>query len=72
MNDKNYTDHLKQSLNSHLEFWDGQVPIRDSSNNSYFDGKAVNSENDELTLILRMNDEEDSLSWEIGWRLPAT
>lgn len=72
MSNKNYTEHLKQSLNSHLEFWDGQVPIRDSSNNSYFDGKAVNSENDELTLILRMKDEEDSFSWEIGWRLPAT
>ena len=72
MRNKNYTEHLKQSLNSYLEFWDGQVPIRKSTNSTHFVSKEVNDQNDELTLILRMKDEEESLSWEIGWRLPAT
>jgi len=74
MRSKDYRVHLKQLLSSHLEFWDGYVPKITNSNSSAKNDQTVfhQGENDELSIILKLNADEDSTSWDLGWRLPAT
>ena len=75
MGSKDYRAHLKKLLSVHLEFWDGRVPKTGiSSSSSDKNDKFVlqQGESDELSIILKLNADEDTHCWDLGWRLPAT
>ncbi|MDC2888704.1 hypothetical protein [Psychrosphaera algicola] len=74
MRSKDYRVHLKRLLSSYLEFWDGRVPKSTNSYSSHKNAQTVfhQGENDELSIILKLNDEDDTTCWDLGWRLPAT
>lgn len=72
MGKQEYRDHLKQLFCAYLEFWDGRVPKHTSvsgPSNSHIVPQEL--ENDELSVILKMNSYGEAVCWEIGWRLPA-
>ncbi len=74
MGSKDYRLHLKQLLSTHLEFWDGRVPKHTTPSSDVQDELLDVQQEDrgELSIILKLNNNDDTPCWDIGWRLPVT
>ena len=74
MGSEDYRLHLKQLLSTHLEFWDGRVPKHTIPSNGVQNELLEVQQEDrgELSIILKLNNNDDTPCWDIGWRLPVT
>jgi hypothetical protein len=73
MRDLTYRDPLIQMLQARLEFWDGVV----AKNTLHSSRSVIRQEepslaiDNEISIILKMENDGGDVGWKIGWRVPA-